>query len=88
VIRPGKHLNLQNCVLRVAAALLHQLQRTRVERLTALLNLVRESFGHDAMHHFLPALDFLFLLGCVDYLPASDTIEYLSPSHKELRNEA
>ena len=79
MIRPGKHLNLNVCVLRIATVVLSHLQRHRVEGFQTLLNKVRDTAGEDAEVWFIPALDFLFLLGRINYLPQRDTVEYLSP---------
>ena len=79
MIRPGKHLNLNLCVLRIATIVLAHLQRHRVEGFQLLLQKVRNTAGEDAEVWFIPALDFLFLLGRIDYLPQRDTVEYLAP---------
>ena len=76
MIKPGKHLNLNVCVLRIAVIVLSHLQRYRLESCTALIRKVRETAGEDAVVWFLPALDFLFLLGQIDYHAQTDTLEY------------
>jgi len=82
MIKPGKHLNLNVCVLRIAAIVLAHLQRYRVEGCTALLKAVQEAAGDDAEVWFLPAIDFLYLMGRVDYHSHTDTFEYLAPPAK------
>jgi hypothetical protein len=82
MIKPGKHLNLNVCVVRIATIVLAHLQRYRVEGCTTLLKKVKDAAGDDAEIWFLPALDFLFLLGRVDYHPKTDTFEYLAPKRK------
>lgn len=79
MIRPGKHLNLNLCVLRIATIVLSQLQRHRVENFQTLLQKVRDIAGDDAEVWFIPALDLLFLLGRINYLPQRDTVEYVAP---------
>ncbi len=79
MIRPGKHLNLNLCVLRIATIVLSHLQRHRVESFQSLLQKVRDKAGEDAEVWFIPALDLLFLLGRINYLPQRDTVEYLAP---------
>ena len=79
MIRPGKHLNLNLCVLRIATIVLSHLQRHRVERSQSLLQKVRDTAGDDAEVWFIPALDLLFLLGRINYLPQRDTVEYVAP---------
>lgn len=80
MIRPGKHLNLDLCVLRIATIVLSHLQRHRVECFQKLLQKVRDTAGDDAEVWFIPALDLLFLLGRLNYLPQRDTVEYVAPT--------
>lgn len=82
MIKPGKHLNLNVCVVRIATIVLAHLQRYRVEGCTTLLRKVKDAAGDDAEVWFLPAIDFLFLLGRIDYRPKTDTFEYLAPKGK------
>ncbi|MDP1563528.1 MAG: hypothetical protein Q8M16_19275 [Pirellulaceae bacterium] len=79
MIRPEKHLNLNLCVLRIATIVLSHLQRHRVESFHILLQKVRNKAGDDAEVWFIPALDLLFLLGRINYLPQRDTVEYVAP---------
>ena len=79
MIRPEKHLNLNLCVLRIATIVLTHLQRHRVEGFQSLLQKVRDTAGEDAEVWFIPALDLLFLLGRINYLPQRDTVEYVAP---------
>lgn len=83
MIKPGKHLNLNICVVRIATIVLAHLQRYRVEGCTNLIKKVKDAAGDDdAEVWFLPAVDFLFLLGRIDYHPKTDTFEYLAPKGK------
>lgn len=78
MIRPAKHLNLQVCVVRIAAIILAHLKRRRVESCTTLLQKVIGRAGADAQVWFLPALDLLYLLGRLDYHPKTDSFEYVA----------
>jgi hypothetical protein len=79
VIRPEKHLDLRTCVIQIAAVILEDLCERRVVRFVELQQRVQTRLGNDADVHFLPALDLLFLLGRVEYLPHRDVVEYISP---------
>lgn len=81
MIRPAKHLNLDTCVLRAAAALLVRLREERICRFVELRNTL-ESFGEDAEPIFMPTLHFLFLLGRIDYHSQTDSFEYLEAQAK------
>ena len=48
--------------------------------LQKLLQKVRDTAGDDAEVWFIPALDLLFLLGRLNYLPQRDTVEYVAPT--------
>jgi hypothetical protein len=85
MIRPAKHLNLNVCVLRIAAIVLAHLQRFRVEGCTTLLAKVREAAGPDAEVWFLPAIDLLYLLGRIEYHAKTDTFEFIGPAKGKAR---
>ncbi len=78
MIKPAKHLNLQVCVIRIAAIILSHLQRRRLENSATLLKKVSDSAGPDAEVWFLPALDLLYLLGRVEYHAKTDAFEYMA----------
>ena len=82
MIRPAKHLDLNSCVLRAASILLSKLQSTRVctySDLRASLSVI----GEDADITFIHAIHLLFLLGCVDYHPQTDSLEFIQPETAE-----
>lgn len=79
MITPQKHINLNVCVLRIAAYALGRLRVQRIERFSVLLESVKELVGPDAEILFLPAVNLLFLLGRVTYHAHTDTFEYTGP---------
>ena len=59
--------------------LLGRLKSRRLDEYDALRKFVRKAIaGGDVL--FLPALNFLFLLGLVEYRPKTDSLEYLGPN--------
>jgi hypothetical protein len=78
MLTPRKHLNLDVSVLRVAALMLRELDKRGVIEFERLRGLIVRRAGSDAEIVFLPALNFLFLLGKIDYHLKNDTIEYRS----------
>jgi len=78
MIRPAKHLNLNNCVLRAASRILAKLQAERVCGFTELRRSL-ETLDLDADVLFMPTIHFLYLLGRVDYHAQTDSFEYMSP---------
>jgi len=77
MIVPEKHLDLNHCVLRAGAELLHYLKKARVAPLAKLRERLVQAMGTDGEVLFQPTLNFLFLLGRIDYHPEVDRIEFL-----------
>lgn len=79
MLRPTKHSHPDRTVVGVALVLLGRLKLRRLEDYESLRRLARKSVaGGDVL--FLPALNFLFLLGLVEYRPKTDSLEYLGPN--------
>jgi hypothetical protein len=74
MIRPTKYLDLNTCVLRVAAIVLSELRLSRAMPLDELDAIVRSRAGESARFNFLPALSFLFLTGKLDYDDDADAV--------------
>lgn len=76
MLTPKKHLDLDSSVLRVAAIMLRSLKRPGVMEFERLRGVVLRRVGEGGEVSFMPALNFLFLLGRVDYHTQNDTVEY------------
>lgn len=76
MISPHKHLNLDASLLRVAAIALRELRKRRVIEFEVLRAKVLKYVGPDADLAFLPAVNFLFLMGKIEYHIKNDSIEY------------
>lgn len=74
MIRPTKYLDLNTCVLRVAAIMLSELRLSRAMPLNELDAIIRSRVGDSARFNFLPALSFLFLVGKLDYDDDADAV--------------
>jgi hypothetical protein len=76
VLRPSKHAHPDRTVVNVALLLLARLRAQRLSDYDKLLSYARKAvIGGDVL--FLPALNFLFLLGLIEYHPKTDAIEYV-----------
>lgn len=76
MLRPSKHSHPDRTVVRMAAVLLKRLRDRRLDDYDSLLSFSRKAVqGADFL--FLPALDFLFLLGLIQYHPKTDSFEYV-----------
>ena len=79
MLRPSKHSHPDRTVVNVALILLTRLRKRRLEGYSALRGHAKKVVaGGDV--RFLPALNFLFLLGLIEYRPKTDAIEYVGPN--------
>lgn len=79
MLRPTKHSHPDRTVVGVALVLVGRLKSRRLDEYDALRKFARKAIaGGDVL--FLPALNFLFLLGLVEYRPKTDSLEYLGPN--------
>lgn len=79
MLRPTKHSHPDRTIIGVALLLLGRLKSRRLDEYDGLRKYARKAVaGGDVL--FLPALNFLFLLGLVEYRPKTDSIEYRGPN--------
>jgi hypothetical protein len=76
MLTPRKSLNLEASVLRISALMLRELQKRGVIEFERLRTLVVRRVGSEGEPVFLSALNFLFLLGRVEYHLKNDTLEF------------
>lgn len=78
MLRPSKHAHPDRTVINVSILVLARLRSRRLEGYSELRAFAKKAVaGGDTL--FLPSLNFLFLLGLVEYRPKTDAIEYLGP---------
>lgn len=79
MLRPTKHSHPDRTVINVSVLLLSRLKARRVDDYDSLLKFAKKAVtGGDVL--FLPALNFLYLLGLIDYRPKTDAVEYVGPN--------
>ena len=79
MLRPTKHSHPDRTVINVSLLLLVRLKMRRLDHYDRLHKYAKKTvIGGDVL--FLPALDFLYLLGLIDYHSKTDTIEYVGPN--------
>ena len=79
MLRPSKYSHPDRTVINVALLMLTRLRTKRICEYDMLLHFARKSVvGGDVL--FLPSLDFLFLMGLVEYHPKTDAFEYVGPN--------
>jgi hypothetical protein len=78
ILRPTKHAHPDRTVISLSLLLLARLKTRRLEDYYGLRKFAKRSAkGGDVL--FLPALNFLFLIGLIEYRPKTDSVEYLGP---------
>ncbi|OGQ52287.1 MAG: hypothetical protein A3J24_08020 [Deltaproteobacteria bacterium RIFCSPLOWO2_02_FULL_53_8] len=79
MLRPTKHSHPDRTVINVSLLLLARLRDRRVDEYDVLRRYAKKSVtGGDVL--FLPALNFLYLMGLIDYRPKTDAVEYVGPN--------
>lgn len=79
MLRPTKHSHPDRTVINVSLLLLARLKTLRIDDYDVLRKYAKKSVnGGDVL--FLPALNFLYLMGLVDYRPKTDAVEYVGPN--------
>jgi len=76
MLRPTKHSHPDKTVINVSLLLLIRLKKQRVEDYSVLLNYAKKSVNGGGVL-FLPALNFLFIMGLIDYHTKTDAVEYI-----------
>lgn len=78
MLQPTKHSHPDRTVISVALIMLARMRARRLDAYDALLKYSRNAVvGGDVL--FLPSLNFLYLMGLVEYHPKTDAIEYVGP---------
>ena len=79
MLRPNKHSHPDRTVINVSLLLLSRLKDRRVDEYDVLRKFAKKHVvGGDVL--FLPALNFLYLMGLVEYRPKTEAVEYVGPN--------
>jgi len=79
MLRPTKHSHPDRTVIGVSLVVLKRLKSRRLDKYDDLLRHAKKSVdGGDVL--FLPALNFLYLVGLIEYRPKTDAVEYVGPN--------
>ena len=77
MLTPTKYMDLDLSVLRISSLMVKLLKRNKVMEYSELLNYLSDKIGEDVKHVFIASLDFLYLIGKVEYYLISDSLEFL-----------
>jgi hypothetical protein len=78
MLRPSKHTHPDRTVINLSVLLLARLKTRRLDNYDSLRIYAKRAVGGGDVL-FLPALNFLYLFGLIDYRPKTDAVEYLGP---------
>jgi hypothetical protein len=79
MLRPTKHSHPDRTVINVSLLLLARLKALRLDEYESLRQFAKKSVvGGDVL--FLPALNFLYLVGLIEYRIKTDAVEYVEPN--------
>lgn len=76
MIKPDRHTNPDYSVINISAFVLRQLKDKYSINYDQLLEKVIKSMGEKARENYPYALNFLYLLGKINYKEATDTFTY------------
>jgi hypothetical protein len=74
MIRPSKYMDLENCVLSVAATIISVLKESLAMSISELDETIQVRIGKDARFNFFHSINFLYVTGKIDYDDGSDKI--------------
>lgn len=77
MLKPTKFLDLNNCVINIACEVIKVLIIEKKVSYTFIYNTLKEKYYNNFEYYFLPAIDFLFLLGKIKYSPETDCLELI-----------
>jgi hypothetical protein len=79
MLRPTKHSHPDRTVINASLLLLSRLKARRVDEYDVLRKFAKKNVGGGDVL-FLPALNFLYLMGLIEYRPKTDAVEYVGPN--------
>jgi hypothetical protein len=79
MLRPTKHSHPDRTIINASLLLLRRLRDRRLDSYDALRTYLKKTIiGGEVL--FLPSLNFLFLLGLIEYRQKNDALEYVGPN--------
>lgn len=72
---PNKFMKFDNCMLKVGAEIIKILLKNKKIKYSTLYDNFKKIYKEDTDYIFLPALNFLYLLGKIEYKIKKDMVE-------------
>lgn len=76
MIRPTKYLDLSTSVIRISAFILKELKAAKSIQIHELDEIIRNNLGDNSRFNFIASLNFLYLVGKIDYEETTDSLIY------------
>ncbi len=76
MLKPSKYSNMNVSLPAISCEMLKLFGKNKTFTYTDLLNKIIQKKGIESKNVFLPALNFLYLLGKIEYHTKTDIIEY------------
>lgn len=70
-------MDLDFSVVRISSLVIKLFEKNKVLEYSEVLEYLVDRIGEDVRHVFVPTLDFLFLVGMIDYHLQTDSIEFI-----------
>lgn len=77
MLKPNKYMNFPLSVISISSDILQILSRNQTIKYNELVSQVIKGKGEQAKEIVLPALNFLFLIGKVEYHNKIDSLEFI-----------
>lgn len=77
MLKPSKYMNFPLSVISISSDILQILSKNHTIKYDELVNRVITGKGENAKEMVLPALNFLFLIGKVEYHNKIDSLEFI-----------
>lgn len=78
MIKPTRYMNMNLSVIRVSSEIIELLIKSPIMKFDEILASLEQIIGNEVRFVFIPAIDFLYLLGIIDYHEESDVFELVS----------
>jgi len=77
MIRPSKYTNLNLSIVKISAEIIKYLSKNQIAKYDEILEWLSKKSGDEVKHVYISSLNFLYLIGKIEYHTDSDSIELL-----------
>lgn len=77
MLEPNKYTDYKNSIINVAATIIKVLEMQGASRYNVVMKQVQNLIGEDSKFEFQNSLNFLYLLGKVEYVEVEDLLEII-----------